>query len=853
MYISLDIETTGLSPDRDEIIEIGAVKFDKKGVHERFQTFLKYDEPLPSLIVHITGITNEDLVGAPVIEDVADDLYDFVGDLPIVGHNINFDLDFLTAKGLILNNPKYDTLPLSQIIKPGLPTYSLDMITETFKIKHKNKHRAQDDAEATAELFNLLVKDIQKIDEHTLERIKDLLSKSNWALKDVFFNVDSTAKAQKKEVEIFDDISDRLDFDKEKILSHFKDNGFIEDFEKREPQIEMATKITDSFTDNKNLLVEAGTGTGKSLAYIIPAVYKARSEETKVVIATHTKNLQDQLYLNDIPIAQKAIKANFKTAVLKGRSNYLSKERFRQFLNKSFFYDHEVTLILKILTQKPKEKEDLNLFGREHFAWLDVCCDGIKCPHNNPTYAHSCYLNEAREKAGKADIIITNHALLLADTIGPTQILPEYKYLIVDEAHHLESEATNALTITFTNDGLTHTIRNLKDIVKRETEFVEKLTELEDKINLMFGLLGIFYEKYIEYATYVQHLAMNDHLKESIEWERLKGSVENLVLKGEQVFKELHKFSEEHEDEEYAGYVQYEMEGLAEMMRKLSFVVLEDGVSDFGQSIVWIFMKYDKSLGIECAPLQVREHLRGTLLHDKSSIVLTSATLSVDHRFDYIKYQLGLDNDFEEFLLPSHFKYEDQVEVLIHENMKAPATEGYFNETCEIIKQEAIKNGGRMLVLFTAKKAIEATFMKLAPELKEKDITILAQNMSGGRNKIIELFKKKPEQSIIFGTNSFWEGIDIKGESLTSVIIQKLPFDPPNDPIHSARGALFEDPFFEYQVPRAILRFKQGFGRLIRSTKDKGKVIVLDSRVLKKSYGEMFLNSLPEGVRIVKV
>lgn len=852
MYISLDIETTGLSPDRDDIIEIGAVKFDAKGIHERYQTFIKYDEPIPDLVTHITGITNEDLKGAPKLEDIAEDLYDFVGDLPVIGHNINFDLDFLNAKGIVLDNLKYDTLPLSQIIKPGLPTYSLDMLTGTFKIKHKAKHRAQDDAEATAILFNMLVADIQNIDADALERIQDIVSKSNWPLKGLFLRAHSEVEVGGiKEFET-DDLSDRLDFDKNEILAHFKDSGLVEDFEQREPQIEMATKIVDAFTDHKKLLIEAGTGTGKSLAYLIPAIYKARSEDTKVVIATHTKNLQDQLFLNDIPVALKAIGKKFKTAVLKGRSNYLSGERLRQFMNKSFFYEHEVTLLIKILIQKPKEKEELSLQGREHFAWLDVCCDGIKCPHKNATYANRCYLNEAREKAGKADIIITNHALLLADTVGPTQILPEHKYLIVDEAHHLETEATSALTITFTNDGLVNTIINLKGLLKKYPDFIEKLNELEGKIELMFGLLGIFYEKYIQYVSYVQDLSLNEHLTESIEWEHLKNTVENLVLKGEQVFKELHKFAEEQEDEEYADYVKYEMEGIAEMMRKLSFVILEGGMSDFGQSIIWVFKKMDGALGINCAPLQVREHLKGTLLHDKNSIIMTSATLSVEHRFDYIKYQLGLDDDFEEIMLSSHFKYEDQVELVIYEDMQAPATEGYFNQSCEIIKREAIANGGKMLVLFTSKKAIEATFLKLAPELKNQNITILAQNMSGGRNKIIELFKMKPESSVIFGTNSFWEGIDIKGESLTSVIIQKLPFDPPSDPVHAARSALFDDPFFEYQVPRAILMFKQGFGRLIRSTKDHGKVIILDSRVLKKSYGEMFLNSLPEGVRLVR-
>lgn len=856
MYISLDIETTGLSPERDDIIEIGAVKFDHEKIHDRFQTFIHYDEEIPELVTHITGITNKDLEGAPALHDIADKLYEFIGDLPIIGHNINFDIDFLKEKGFIISNPLLDTLPLTSIIKPGLPTYSLDMLTDEFNIKHKDKHRAQDDAIATADLFNLLIDEIEKIDKTTLAQIKEIVSKSNWGLKDIFLAVNSDVNLDKYNGNGEFEESGNLNWDKNEILELYEENGAISDYEKREPQIQMTEKIFDAFTENKNLLIEAGTGTGKSLAYLLPSIYKSLSEDTKVVIATHTKNLQDQLFNKDIPIAHKLIKENFKVSVLKGRNNYLSGERLNQFMQKSFFYDAEVTMLIKVLIWKNKtetgDKEELSLQGREYFNWLDICCDGIKCPHNNAKFANKCFLNKAREKASKSDVIITNHSLLLNDTIGPTQILPEYSYLIVDEAHHLENEATNALTITLVNESITGPVKNLKDLLKREPELVGELEELENKADIFFGFLGIFYEKFIKYASFVQQLTLVEHMYESIEWERVSDAAQTTALKGEQVFKELHAFSESIDDEEFAAYLQYEMEGIAETMRKLSFVILEKGVSDFGKSISWVFTKMDGALGIKCAPIQVREHLRGTLLHDKKSIILTSATLSVDHKFDYIKYQLGLDDDFEGIILPSYFKYEDQVQVVIYKHLKAPATPGYFNDTCEIIKREAIENGGRMLVLFTSKKAIEATFLKLAPELKNKGISILAQNMSGGRNKIIELFKRNPEHSIIFGTNSFWEGVDIKGEALNTVIIQKLPFDPPNDPIHSARSELFDQPFFEYQVPRAILRFKQGFGRLIRSAQDKGRVIVLDSRVLSKNYGEMFINSLPEGVKVIQ-
>ena len=867
MFISLDIETTGLSKEDNEIIEIGAARYDNNGKQiDTYKTFVKPLNPIPEIITHITGITNDDLKTAPSVKEIADEFFEYMENYPIVGHNISFDTQFLSEKGIHLTGELYDTLPLSSILLPGLPSYSLGMLTDELGINHENKHRALDDAIATADLFIMLKKKISEIDKTVLLKIQDVVSRSTWPLKNIFLEAKSSSITDRTENQPYFSSTTSLPFNQKEILSLYEEDGPLskweKDYEKRAPQIEMTKKIIQSFENKTNLLAEAGTGTGKSLAYLLPAIFKSRQEKTKVVIATHTKHLQDQLFNKDVPIAKKTIgqflgdskKNPFSATVLKGRRNYLSGKRLENFMQKEFFHDHEVTMILKVLiwkkTTRTGDMEELSLQGKEYFSWNEICCDAVKCPHNNSEYSSACFLVKARERAQNADIVITNHALLLTDTIGPSQILPEHKYVIIDEAHHLENEATSALSVILTAELMQQPLKRLRELLKRFHDYTEDLDTLMHKIEIFFGLLGIFYEKHGNYINSIRNLTLRDQFFNSLEWDKVHTSAENIVLLEEQLFKKLHAFTEEHEDDELAKLVSFELEGLTETIKKTSLVILEKGMSDFGRSIVWIYQKYDGTLGIKAAPLQVGEHLKGTLWHNKDSIILTSATLTVENRFDYIRNQLGLDDTFEETILPSHFSYPDQVEIILYENLSPPASPGYFEETCNLIYENAVENSGKMLVLFTSKKAIEATYLNLMPKLKEKGIAIYAQNISGGRNKIIELFKRDPENSIIFGTNSFWEGVDIKGASLNCVIIQKLPFDPPDDPIHSTRAKLYEDPFYQYQIPRAILRFKQGFGRLIRSSYDSGKVIILDSRILSKPYGPMFINSVPEGIKV---
>ncbi|MBU1953474.1 DNA polymerase III subunit epsilon, partial [Patescibacteria group bacterium] len=264
----------------------------------------------------------------------------------------------------------------------------------------------------------------------------------------------------------------------------------------------------------------------------------------------------------------------------------------------------------------------------------------------------------------------------------------------------------------------------------------------------------------------------------------------------------------------------------------------------------WTYKTFEGYSCIKSAPINIGEKLRTLLFDAKKSIILTSATLRTENSFDFIRDQLSLSPDTGEVVLESHFDYPDQVKIIIAEDLPRPQTEGYFKACSDIIEDIIKANGGRTLVLFTSKKALTATYMAVAPNLKLDGYNVLAQGITGGKGKIMEHFKQEPGTCALFGTASFWEGIDIPGDLLTCIVMQKLPFDPPTDPIIFSRGLKYDDAFNEYQVPLAILKFKQGFGRLIRTSKDKGSMVILDSRISGSAYGQKFLTSLPGGIKI---
>lgn len=890
--VALDIESTGFDPRVDQVIEIAAVKFEGDKIIDTFETFINPGIPIPHIITHITGIKDEDVAEAPTLESMREKLETFIGEAPIVGHNIDFDVNFLRAKGVSMPGSLYDTLQLSMILLPGLPSYSLDTLGRTLKLGHEKKHRAMGDTVACFKLFRILEDKISEIDEHSLKKIRTIMKRSTWHLREIFLDHTSSANVPEKQSlrskhhAPADKTAEHVSYAKtaEEVLEAYSPTGkltsVIENYEARPSQQHMSELILDAFAHGKKKLIEAGTGVGKTMAYLLAAAHHSLSTGQKVVISTYTHNLQEQLLKKDVPLLRQLFEPHeFKIALVKGRRNYLSYKRLELLMHKDSFADHEVTLIIKILLWLNRglssgegggneddgitgDLDELTFVGKEYTMLDEICCAEYACPHEDPEFKNACYLMRARQKAFNADIVIINHALLLQDSTADSPILPEYHDLVIDEAHHLEKVATDAFTVVLAfhsfhrpfekmKKNLDALGRHLKDahVIDELQSIKQQTDQLISRIEIFFGLVGIFLEKNLGPMDFNQlNLSEGDLM--SKEWLQAKEAGKIVAEASRSLLEKLTKLHESFGDQ--GGTTWKEVKGyMYECEKKIADLksVLESDEASFDQ-MTWINKTFDENVTIRRSPVDTGPMLNSVLWNVKSGIVLTSATLRTDHTFKFIRNQLGIDQSFDEASLPSHFSYPDQVKILIPEDLPEPATEGHFMSCAKIIKNIIQTNGGRTMVLFTAKKALSATYHQIAPELKKIGITVLAQQITGGRGKILEHFKDEPGTSAIFGTQSFWEGVDLQGNDLNCVIIQKLPFDPPDDPMVVARSKKYRDPFNEYQLPKAILKFKQGFGRLIRSSTDTGTIVVLDTRIIQKKYGPQFLKALPEGIRI---
>ncbi len=895
MYITLDLETTGFDPKEANIIEVGAALFDETGIVKKFSKLINPLHPIPDLITHITNICDEDVKDAPTFDQIADELQEFLGNYPIIGHNISFDTGFLKAKGLKLSNPEYDTFALSTLVLPLQESYSLETLTVTFGIEHKAKHRAYDDAIAAMDLFNILVDKISELKPHTLEKIQKKLAIGKHNLSGLFNEIKSKpqtnppipsfvepAKKELAEVKISPDDFLKIYSATELFAQIFPD------YQKREAQELMTQCIIQAFQTPHHYILEAGTGTGKTMAYLLAAAYQSITTGEQVVIATNTKTLQEQIMQKDLPQAQKILQLflepqlkgkelNLKAQSLKGRTNYVSLRRFEIFCDRKDLSATEALFAAKILIWLDKtptgDREEISLYGEEYFFFQEICCQEKACLHDDPKYRQGCYLLKSREIAETSDILIVNHSLLVQDMKLDYALLPSYQNLIIDEAHHLEESVTSAYSNYFSCEYTLKLIEEFKgavqnagkdlagslflneDEIKLIQDTIEQINTLPDKIQIFFSLVGIFYQNLLPQGE--QQIILNQYFANTPEWQKILASAQNINESLQESLDVINKTILQEEKPEFSKE-NFQIQKLittfnitSEWQKKFAntFKPLPED-QEKQDEVTWVSQNHLMELRVQSAIINVGNLLEEKLYSQKQSVTLLSATLTVNHSFEFLRQRLNLGENFEEMVIPSHFDYPEQVAIVLPENIPAPNHPDY-TQACANIIYDAIKQfDGRTLVLFTSQRAIESTYTLIAPKLKAEGFEIYAQNITGSKGKILQKFRGKGEKKAIFGTNTFWEGVDIKGDDIKCVIIQKLPFDPPFDPIHLARGSMYMNSFGEYALPRAIIRFKQGFGRLIRSEEDTGSIVVLDNRITQKDYGKAFLESLPEGITV---
>ncbi len=624
-----------------------------------------------------------------------------------------------------------------------------------------------------------------------------------------------------------------------------------------------------------------------SIAYLLPAIYWAAQNNQRVVISTNTINLQDQLYLKDIPDLRKVLPFEFKVALLKGRSNYLCRNRLDTLRRSEKLTNEEVRVLAKVLAWLPStatgDSAELILMGpAENAVWSRIASDLDHCTAERcqSQQQGACFFYRAREKAESAHVIIVNHALMLSDVAVENRVLPEYKYLVVDEAHHLEARATDALSFEASKTSLEQLLRGLANErgglignlagalrhskvppnLKSDTQniFSDVADDVERAIRGVYDFF-VGLEKFLDAqeqmpgesdSAYDRQIRLTPTRRSSPAWSNIEIAWESFgatLLKARDGMEKIYNAWTELDDFEIPGHFDLQTESVFAMHRVSETRANLEALVTNPQTNGIYWAEVDRKTGniaLHAAPLFVGELLQKKLFAEKSASILTSATLCVDKNFSHIKSRLGIGDWADELAVGSPFDFAKAAMVYVPTDVPEPGQAGYQKAVEASLIDLLRATQGRALVLFTSLSQLNATYRAITRPLEEEGIVVLAQNLDGSRRQVLETFKTQ-DKTVLLGTKSFWEGVDVVGEALSCLVIARLPFSVPSDPIFAARSETFEESFAQYAVPEAVLRFRQGFGRLIRSNHDRGIVVVLDRRVLSKNYGRMFIESLP--------
>ncbi len=698
------------------------------------------------------------------------------------------------------------------------------------------------------------------------------------------------------------------------ILDFFNPNGVLsrglDNYEYRSQQVDLVKSIAYSFNNRRHLLAEAGTGTGKSMAYLVPAIHWAVKNDEKVVISTNTINLQEQLFYKDIPLLERTLtpllSREFKSVLVKGRRNYICLRKLN-YINQGYeeLSDEEKEVMTQINNLVFKEnigsKSEIP-FQPPTELWEKISSEAETCLRSKCPHFRGCFLHCARREAAGADLLIVNHHLLFADLAvrkergdGEVAVLPKYQHLILDEAHNLEPVATEYLGYQLTRSSflrLLQYIYNTKDPKRQQglllgirgaltkstlsndmkyeslrlidIEIVQAFLKVRDYGHHFFNQIAEFFSKYQKIGERVQNngenkLRLTKDINEYSEWkdevclaaEELMNAINQLSRKMQLLYEEMEHFP----DEEVPDYdsLLIELEGritqLQRVFRTIEFIIgLED--ENF---VYWIEISYRKNNELYCtlqaAPLEIGGEIKEHVVEALDTVIFTSATLTVHGNFNYLRESLGVGHErVDDMIVGSPFNYEEQAMVAVVKDVSSPNVITYTKEVQDYLLELLEVMKGRTLVLFTSYRMLNSFYQALKTPLAKKGIRIYKQGESS-RQKIIQSFKGG-ERGVIFGTSSFWEGVDIQGDDLSCVVIMKLPFQVPSEPIVEARVEKMEregkNPFVHFMLPNAVIKFKQGFGRLVRSKEDRGVVVVFDPRIYTKSYGRIFLKSLPQ-------
>ena len=957
--VVVDTEATGLSHSKDELIQIAAARVENGEISDWFVTFVNPGKPIPEEITHLTHIEDAHVKDAPGPDEALALLVDFVGDAIVVAHNVDFDKTFVTAhpNGYpLLENIWVDSLDLARITLPRLTSHRLIDLVRAFDAPIST-HRADADVEATCAVLRILLAAVEAMPEKLVSAIASMASVKEWGTSAVF-KYFAQGKPQDESAFVDEMLQELCGFsfapatneepayktlllrelryraplvehkkcdaaaiaqdenasfeipDTQKIKEAFTQDGLIgglyAGFEAREPQVQMACAVADAYRKSENLVVEAGTGVGKSMAYLLPSALLAKTNNISVGIATKTNALLDQLVYHELPALSNAL-GGLRYAPLKGCSHYPCLRKIQSILHAGAFMKSVQTTkgasskgpganneqccaaalssLLSYIEQSDYDdmdalKIDYRLLPRWSISSTSQECMKKKCPF----YGSKCFVHGARANAENADIIVTNHSLLFCNAAADGSLLPPVRYWVVDEAHGAEAEARrafskqlsseeiNALATRVSSEDSTKNVfdKLWRHFVSRETKTDDNLiASLCGKAQLegnVFSLAGQAYTKKVKELLFFDtesskgyefvDIWINEIVRNGQIFQDLAQKAKDMATAAEKLIAACRDLSNAADEYTSIESDQREVAVTALLLKDIydaAETIFINPSEAYAYSATLSHKKDRLNDVISALPFNVGSILEENFYELTHSVIYSSATLAVgntytEYDFKAFEEALGINESeastAQSLRLDSSYDFEQNMTIFVPSDMPEPNNKNYLPQLSEFLVDLHMAQHGSILTLFTNRREMEACYDEVHPKLKEQDLQLLCQKKNSSIKALRDEFVNDEALSL-FALKSFWEGFDAPGATLRGVVISKLPFAKPSDPLSMERASRSQDAWMRYVLPAAVIDTKQAAGRLIRAEADKGILVLADHRLLSKSYGKTFLNSMP--------